>query len=102
MAFHRCRNLFSLQQNIDEHTSFLPHTIIIFMSFFHQTAYDLTGNMIFSSLFLFLTVLFLLSSKYECLAQLGEHFLDVEGVMGSSPLALTIQKVLEIGLFLMF
>ena len=26
----------------------------------------------------------------ECLAQLGEHFLDVEGVMGSSPLALTI------------
>ena len=25
------------------------------------------------------------------LAQLGEHFLDVEGVMGSSPLALTIQ-----------
>lgn len=27
---------------------------------------------------------------HECLAQLGEHFLDVEGVMGSSPLALTI------------
>ena len=26
---------------------------------------------------------------HECLAQLGEHFLDVEGVMGSSPLALT-------------
>ena len=22
---------------------------------------------------------------HECLAQLGEHFLDVEGVMGSSP-----------------
>lgn len=29
---------------------------------------------------------------HECLAQLGEHFLDVEGVMGSSPLALTIAK----------
>ena len=29
---------------------------------------------------------------HECLAQLGEHFLDVEGVMGSSPLALTIEK----------
>ena len=28
----------------------------------------------------------------ECLAQLGEHFLDVEGVMGSSPLALTIKR----------
>ena len=28
----------------------------------------------------------------ECLAQLGEHFLDVEGVMGSSPLALTVEK----------
>ena len=27
---------------------------------------------------------------HECLAQLGEHFLDVEGVMGSSPLALTL------------
>ena len=36
----------------------------------------------------------------ECLAQLGEHFLDVEGVMGSSPLALTIRKALEIELFL--
>ena len=31
-----------------------------------------------------------LLTSYECLAQLGEHFLDVEGVMGSSPLALTI------------
>lgn len=30
------------------------------------------------------------------LAQLGEHFLDVEGVMGSSPLASTIrQKTLD-------
>ena len=29
---------------------------------------------------------------HECLAQLGEHFLDVEGVMGSSPLALTVEK----------
>ena len=27
---------------------------------------------------------------HECLAQLGEHFLDVEGVRGSSPLRLTI------------
>ena len=29
---------------------------------------------------------------HECLAQLGEHFLDVEGVMGSSPLALTVSN----------
>ena len=38
-------------------------------------------------------IVVLLSSNYECLAQLGEHFLDVEGVMGSSPLALTNEKV---------
>ena len=30
------------------------------------------------------------------LAQLGEHFLDVEGVMGSSPLASTIYKFAKI------
>ena len=30
---------------------------------------------------------------HECLAQLGEHFLDVEGVMGSSPLALTLMDL---------
>ncbi len=34
-----------------------------------------------------------LLTSYECLAQLGEHFLDVEGVMGSSPLALTIYSL---------
>ena len=34
-----------------------------------------------------------LLTSYECLAQLGEHFLDVEGVMGSSPLALTISEL---------
>ena len=37
----------------------------------------------------------------ECLAQLGEHFLDVEGVMGSSPLALT-GKPQQCGFFVSF
>ena len=32
----------------------------------------------------------LYTNKHEGLAQLGEHLLDVQGVMGSSPLVLTI------------
>ena len=38
----------------------------------------------------------------ECLAQLGEHFLDVEGVMGSSPLALTVETASACGFFIYF
>ena len=39
---------------------------------------------------------------HECLAQLGEHFLDVEGVMGSSPLALTVETASTCGFFIYF
>ena len=38
----------------------------------------------------------------ECLAQLGEHFLDVEGVMGSSPLALTVETASTCGFLFIF
>ena len=52
---------------------------------------------LFDSIFVIMIVLF----SNECLAQLGEHFLDVEGVMGSSPVALTKRSVYS-GPFLFF